>query len=75
MLHLISNEQLIRVILFFVLVHRDFECIGIEVNTSQGILNGVEWKLNDGKTVNAFLGVPYARPPVLEYRFKVSITD
>jgi hypothetical protein len=49
-------------------------CSGAEAPTAQtnyGTIRGRRLILKDGKEINAFLGVPYARPPLDELRFKV----
>lgn len=43
------------------------------VKTKNGFLKGFLFKTIEGKLVNAFLGVPYAKPPVGEFRFKDSV--
>jgi carboxylesterase type B len=43
------------------------------VQTSYGPIEGKAFILNDGKEVNAFLGVPFAKPPIGNLRFKVSL--
>ncbi|XP_046680494.1 esterase E4-like [Homalodisca vitripennis] len=40
------------------------------VRTEHGSISGTEFKTSQGKLVNAFLGIPYAKPPVNELRFK-----
>lgn len=46
----------------------------VAVHTEYGNVIGESFLLHNGKTVNRFHGIPYARPPVGEYRFKVGIT-
>lgn len=43
------------------------------VNLPLGIVEGYVKQSFYGKKFYAFEGIPYARPPVGEYRFKVSI--
>ncbi|CAH0390833.1 unnamed protein product [Bemisia tabaci] len=39
------------------------------VHIDQGTLTGTIEKTANGRNINAFLGIPYARPPVGKYRF------
>lgn len=42
------------------------------VRIGHGVLQGI-WKIsNRGRTYGSFEGIPYARPPVGKYRFRVS---
>lgn len=43
----------------------------ITVKTEDGILTGTTYETINGRTLTAFLGVPYAAPPVDERRFMV----
>lgn len=43
----------------------------VTVRTAQGLLRGFQTQSVRNKDVFAFLGVPYARPPVGHLRFKV----
>lgn len=52
--------------LFFSVSHE------IEIKTKQGILDGFEMESRNGTTFYAFLGIPYAKPPVGNLRFQVS---
>ena len=38
--------------------------------TSSGSVKGIKLELPSGDQVNAFLGIPYAKPPVGDFRFK-----
>lgn len=37
-----------------------------------GVVEGKNLELKDGRLVNAFLGIPFAKPPIGELRFKVT---
>lgn len=43
------------------------------VRVEQGELIGKLYQLPNGRIVYAFLGIPYALPPIHKYRFQVSI--
>ena len=45
----------------------------VTVNLSKGKLRGARLDYDFGQYYYAFKGIPYARPPVKELRFKVSI--
>ncbi|RWR98979.1 Acetylcholinesterase-like protein, partial [Dinothrombium tinctorium] len=40
------------------------------VKTSKGLVRGITLTAATGKQVDTFLGIPYAKPPVREYRFR-----
>lgn len=42
----------------------------IRVKVNQGIVLGCEENLPDGRTYQRFSGIPYAKPPINELRFK-----
>lgn len=44
----------------------------LEVNVEQGKLRGCQLETDNGFSYNGFLGIPYAKPPVGNLRFKVS---
>jgi para-nitrobenzyl esterase len=46
------------------------QAVGIVVNTGQGQIKGLEMTARDGDKYTGFLGVPFAQPPVGEYRWK-----
>jgi Carboxylesterase family len=43
-----------------------------EINTTIGIVKGRIWVASGGKILTAFMGIPYAEPPVDALRFMVS---
>ena len=43
----------------------------IQVDVEQGTLQGKRMKSRAGRNYLAFVGVPYAKPPINELRFKV----
>lgn len=42
------------------------------VNTAKGAIGGRTLKSRDGRDYHSFIGIPYAKPPVDELRFKVN---
>ncbi|XP_031345692.1 esterase FE4-like [Photinus pyralis] len=44
------------------------------IEIKQGILNGKFMRARNGKEFSAFLGIPYAKPPVKDLRFKPPIS-
>lgn len=40
-----------------------------EIEISEGLVSGVHLKTHDGREISAFLGVPYAEPPIGHLRF------
>lgn len=44
----------------------------LEVTVEQGKLRGCQLKTDNDFLYNAFLGIPYAKPPVGNLRFRVS---
>jgi hypothetical protein len=45
------------------------------VTTHQGNMRGITMTSRSGRTFYAFLGIPYAAPPVGALRFKVSVQE
>ncbi|MPD04945.1 hypothetical protein E2C01_100659 [Portunus trituberculatus] len=45
---------------------------GLQVVTEGGRIQGVGDATINGRTFHAFYSIPYARPPIGDYRFKVS---
>jgi hypothetical protein len=43
------------------------------VTISQGDMRGIKMRSRSGRSFYAFLGIPYATPPVGALRFKVSL--
>lgn len=43
------------------------------INTTYGQIQGFYLNLENGFSANIFLGIPFARPPIGEYRFEVKI--
>lgn len=43
------------------------------IETKSGRVQGKTFILEDGKEVDAFLGIPYGKPPIGEMRFKVGL--
>lgn len=41
------------------------------VKTNEGEVEGTTHMLPSGRILDAFLGIPFAEPPVEEYRFEV----
>lgn len=42
----------------------------VKVKVNQGVVRGCEEKLPDGRPFQRFSGVPYAKPPINELRFR-----
>ncbi|KAF2902140.1 hypothetical protein ILUMI_04048 [Ignelater luminosus] len=59
------------IILFTLIVHANSS--EIEVNISQGALKGKYQKTWKGRAFSAFTGIPYAKPPVGDLRFKAPV--
>jgi hypothetical protein len=51
------------------------ETIDPIVTTRQGNMRGITMTSRNGRTFYAFLGIPYAAPPVGALRFKVSLLE
>lgn len=45
-----------------------------EVKIEQGKIKGKVMETWKGRTINAFMSIPYAKPPVNDLRFKVDTT-
>lgn len=46
-------------------------CCELEVRIADGILKGKVLQSRDGRTYYSYTGIPYAKPPIGELRFKV----
>ena len=46
---------------------------GITVDTKYGPVEGLTLPLHTGRSVNSFYAIPYAKPPVGELRWRVSV--
>lgn len=42
------------------------------ITIAQGVIEGKEMINDNGKSFRGFLGIPYAKPPIGNLRFKVS---
>lgn len=63
--------------IFLVIVHIlciPAYCAFPEVKIEEGNLAGINFTLINGKVIRAFLGVPYASPPLGAKRFEVGIS-
>lgn len=47
--------------------------LGSIITTPQGKVQGTHKESYDGRTYTAFEGIPYAKPPLRELRFEVSL--
>lgn len=43
------------------------------IETSKGKVQGKTYVFDDGNSASAYLGIPYAKPPIGELRFKVGL--
>lgn len=46
-------------------------CCELEVRIADGILKGQALQSRDGRIYYSYTGIPYAKPPIGELRFKV----
>lgn len=49
----------------------DMICCKVELKTSKGVIKGNILNSRDGRPYYSYTGIPYAKPPVGELRFKV----
>jgi hypothetical protein len=68
-----SSSTVTTLLLILVGGARLDESIDPVVTTRQGNMRGVTMTSRNGRTFYAFLGIPYAAPPVGALRFKVSL--
>lgn len=66
---MIFNFLLINFIVIVINANKSSNEVFVE--TKFGKLKGFQLDLDDDKTANIFLGIPYAKPPVSELRFEV----
>ena len=59
-----------RSVIFLVTLVGYVTCV--TVNTKYGDVTGQTWPLHNGKSVNSFLALPFAKPPTGQLRFAVS---
>jgi len=48
-------------------------CCKLEVRIADGFLKGQALQSRDGRIYYSYTGIPYAKPPIGELRFKVLI--
>lgn len=70
--HALGLEPSIPLIHISLNQQNPFEMEGPVVKTPLGGLQGSIIKTDRGETIYTFLGIPYAKPPVGDLRFKVS---
>ena len=44
---------------------------GVDVTTKYGVVRGQTVELNTGIKINTYLGIPFAKPPIGDLRWKV----
>lgn len=55
-----------------VTLYLDFvRCIPQELEITKGVIKGQVLKSRNGRCYNSYTGIPYAKPPLNELRFKV----
>jgi len=64
---MIIKWTFIAVTLYLNLVH----CIPQELEIAKGLIKGQILKSRNGRSYYSYTGIPYAKPPLKELRFKV----
>ena len=64
---------MMRLVIFVCCFNSMILCFSPIVRVEEGELVGTSYELPNGHIVDAFLGVPYAAPPIFERRFEVRI--
>lgn len=64
-------------ILFWIelLTFKTTQCQFVEIQSELGRIRGVQFRTHYNNPAIAFLGIPYALPPIGERRFKVATTN
>ncbi len=63
----VEMKDLVCLLLLFGVVAADDARL-LRVSTEHGVVQGTSLDASEGKTVSAFLGIPYARPPIGDLR-------
>lgn len=63
----------IKIVFFLFVCNVSLSKCVVYVDTKLGTIKGTTMLSRDGNKFNAFLGVPYAKPPIGELRFQVSL--
>jgi len=66
---MIIKWTFIAVMVFLDLVY----CISEKLEINKGVIKGQILKSRNGQSYYSYTGIPYAKPPIGELRFKVSI--
>ncbi|KAF5307859.1 hypothetical protein FQR65_LT06591 [Abscondita terminalis] len=61
-----TNILILNVVILFAYVFGDY----VKITIDQGILQGKKEISRNGRTFNAFTGIPYAKPPINNLRFQ-----
>ena len=69
----VTVENMMRLVIFVCCLNSMILCFSPIVRVEEGELVGTSYELPNGRIVDAFLGVPYAAPPISEHRFKVRV--
>jgi len=59
-----------KLVWFLTILVAAVEAAEVIINTGQGKIKGKELKARDGSPYTAFLGVPYAQPPIGDLRWR-----